>query len=86
MFGSYPDVSSHPIGTRDYLRIVQNVSGAHPTFCSMGTLVFFPGVKRPERDGDHPHSAQVNKWSHVLFRLCDFMAWRGEARSVGRKS
>jgi hypothetical protein len=52
----------------------------------MGTLVFFPGVKRPERDGDHPHSAEVNNWSHVSFRLCDFMAWRGEARSVARKS
>jgi hypothetical protein len=41
---------------------VQTGSGAHPTFCPMGTGVPFPGDKaRPGRDTDHspPSSAEV---------------------------
>jgi hypothetical protein len=41
---------------------VQTGSGAHPTYCTMGTGGPFPGGKaRPGRDTDHspPSSAEV---------------------------
>jgi hypothetical protein len=38
-------------------------SGVHPTSYTMGTGSFFPGVKRPGREGYHspPTSAEVKK-------------------------
>jgi hypothetical protein len=53
-----------PAGAKDfsYGLFVQNGSGAHPAFCTMGTGVPFPGTKaRPGRDADHspPSSAEV---------------------------
>jgi hypothetical protein len=41
----------------------QDIPGAHPASCSMGTGGPFPGAEvRPGRDADHlpPYSAEVN--------------------------
>jgi hypothetical protein len=42
-------------------QIIQTGCGAHPAFCSVGTGVISPTVKRLERDVDHspPSSAEV---------------------------
>ena len=51
---------------------VQTVPGAHPASCSM-VPIFFPGVKRPERDVYHspPSRAEVkSEWSYTsVFRI-----------------
>jgi hypothetical protein len=53
-----------PVGAEDFSSIlsVETGSGAHPAFCTMGTVGPFPGSKaRPGRDTDHspPSSAEV---------------------------
>ena len=37
----------------EIFRVIQNDPEAHPASCSVGTG-FFSGVKRQERDADHP--------------------------------
>jgi hypothetical protein len=53
-----------PAGAKDFSSslFVQTGSGAHPSFCTMGTGGPFPGGKaRPGRGADHspPSSAEV---------------------------
>jgi hypothetical protein len=49
-------------GGGDFSHTSRLPPGAHPTSCTMATG-FFPGVKRPGRDVDHPppSSAEVTK-------------------------
>jgi hypothetical protein len=48
---------------KNFLHVVQNGSGDHPTSYSMGAGGSFPGVKRPGREADRspPSSAAVKK-------------------------
>jgi hypothetical protein len=42
-----------PVGAR-FAASFETSPGAHPAFCTMSTVSFFPGVKRPEGGVDHP--------------------------------
>jgi len=61
-------------GTK-YVSLLQSFhrgSGVHPATFSIGTVVPFPGVKRPARDVDnsHPSSTEVkNEWSYASTSL-----------------
>jgi hypothetical protein len=56
-----------PAGVQDFtvVKKVHTAYGAHPATYSVGTLGCFRGVKRAERNGNHPPSASAeakNKW------------------------
>jgi hypothetical protein len=58
---------------------VQDGSGAHPTFCPMGTGGFSLGVKRPRRESDHSplSGAEVKECVEIYLHSPDTFSWRG---------